>query len=119
MHIHTTSVLMEASLPLDRGARWATVHGVAKSRTQLSGQAQRPAHITKACPCAQSLQSDLILYGIRWTDSINDSINSINSMDCTHHVPRSRGFSRQEYWNGLPCPPPGDPLNPGDQTRVS
>jgi hypothetical protein len=23
------------------------------------------------------------------------------------------GFSRQEYWNGLPCPPPGDLLNPG------
>ena len=22
------------------------------------------------------------------------------------------GFSRQEYWNGLPCPPPGDPLDP-------
>ena len=22
-------------------------------------------------------------------------------------------FSRQEYWNGLPCPPPGDLLNPG------
>ena len=23
------------------------------------------------------------------------------------------GFSRQEYWNGLPCPPPGDLPNPG------
>ena len=23
------------------------------------------------------------------------------------------GFSRQEYWSGLPCPPPGDLLNPG------
>ena len=22
------------------------------------------------------------------------------------------GFSRQEYWNGLPCPPPGDLPNP-------
>ena len=22
-------------------------------------------------------------------------------------------FSRKEYWSGLPCPPPGDPLNPG------
>ena len=25
----------------------------------------------------------------------------------------SMGFSRQEYWNGLPCPPPGDLPNPG------
>ena len=24
----------------------------------------------------------------------------------------SRGFSRQEYWSGLPCPPPGDLPNP-------
>ena len=23
------------------------------------------------------------------------------------------GFSRQEYWSGLPFPPPGDLLNPG------
>ena len=23
------------------------------------------------------------------------------------------GFSRQEYWGGLPCPPPGDLSNPG------
>ena len=23
------------------------------------------------------------------------------------------GFSRQDYWSGLPCPPPGDLPNPG------
>jgi len=23
------------------------------------------------------------------------------------------GFSRQEYWGGLPCPPPGDVPDPG------
>ena len=28
-------------------------------------------------------------------------------------APRSMGFSRQEYWTGLPCPPPGDLLDPG------
>ena len=30
-----------------------------------------------------------------------------------HHAPLSMGFSRQEYWSGLPCPPPGDLPNPG------
>ena len=25
-----------------------------------------------------------------------------------HQTPLSMGFSRQEYWRGLPCPPPGD-----------
>ena len=27
------------------------------------------------------------------------------------------GFSRQEYWSGLPCPPPGDLPNPGTELR--
>ena len=30
-----------------------------------------------------------------------------------HQVPLSLGFSRQEYLSGLPCPPPGDPPDPG------
>ena len=28
-------------------------------------------------------------------------------------APLSMGFSRQEYWDGLPCPPPGDLPDPG------
>ena len=31
----------------------------------------------------------------------------------TCQAPLSLGFSRQEYWNGLPCPPPGNLPNPG------
>ena len=27
------------------------------------------------------------------------------------------GFSRQEYWSGLPFPPPGDLPNPGTEPR--
>ena len=30
-----------------------------------------------------------------------------------HQAPLSMGFSRQEYWSGLPCPPPGDLHDPG------
>ena len=30
-----------------------------------------------------------------------------------------RRFSRQEYWSGLPCPPPGDLPNPGIEPRSS
>ena len=29
-----------------------------------------------------------------------------------HKAPLSMGFSRQEYWSGLPFPPPGDLSNP-------
>ena len=31
----------------------------------------------------------------------------------TRQAPLSMGFSRQEYWNGLPFPPPGNLPNPG------
>ena len=27
------------------------------------------------------------------------------------------GFSRQEYWSGLPCPPPGELPDPGIEAR--
>ena len=30
-------------------------------------------------------------------------------------APLSMGFSRQAYWSGLPCPPPGDLPNPGTE----
>ena len=30
-----------------------------------------------------------------------------------HQAPLSVGFSRQEYWSGLLCPPPGHLPNPG------
>ena len=29
----------------------------------------------------------------------------------------SKGFTSQEYWSGLPCPPPGDCPNPGIEPR--
>ena len=32
-------------------------------------------------------------------------------------APLSMGFSRQEYWSGLPCPHPGDLPNPAIEPR--
>ena len=48
---------------------------------------------------AQLLQSCLTLWSQTWT--------------VAHWDPLSMGFSRQEFWNGLPCPPTGDLANPG------
>ena len=38
-----------------------------------------------------------------------------NTVDCRPQgrAPLSLGFSRQEYWSGLPCPPPADLPDPG------
>ena len=37
----------------------------------------------------------------------------MTSWTVTFQAPLSMGFSRQEYWSGLPCPPPGNLPNPG------
>ena len=34
-----------------------------------------------------------------------------------HQAPPSMGFSKQEYWSGLPFPSPGDLPNPGIEPR--
>ena len=50
------------------------------------------------CLCAKSLQL---------CPTLCDSMDYI-----VFQSPLSMGFSRQEYWRGLPCPPPGDLLDP-------
>ena len=41
------------------------------------------------------------------------SQNSLHSPDCGGSPGVYAIFSRQEYWGGLPCPPPGNLSNPG------
>ena len=36
-----------------------------------------------------------------------------NPTDCSPPGSSVHGISRQEYWSGLPCPPPRDLTNPG------
>ena len=38
---------------------------------------------------------------------------SVTLWTVAHQAPLSMGFSRQEYWSGLPCPPPEGLPNPG------
>ena len=53
-------------------------------------------HILHVCACALSVMFDS---AIPWT--------------VAHQAPLSMGFSKQEYWSGLPFPPPGDVPNAG------
>ena len=38
---------------------------------------------------------------------------SVTPWTVAHQAPLSMGFSRQEYWSGLPFPSPGDLSDPG------
>ena len=40
-----------------------------------------------------------------------------NPMTIDYQASPSMGFSRQEYWSGLPFPSPGDLPNPGIEPR--
>ena len=61
-------------------------------------------HKQSACVCAKSL-SRVQFFTTPWT--------------IAYQAPPSMGFSRQEYWSGLPFPSPGDLSRPRDRTRVS
>jgi len=79
---------------MDREAWHAAAHGVAKSQTWLRDWTELnwlmyAWSVAKLCPTL------------------------CNPMDCSPPGRLSMGFSRQEYWSGLPFPPPGDLPNPG------
>ena len=53
------------------------------------------------------------IFTLLCTKSLQSCPTLCDPMDCSPQAPLSMKFSRQEYWHGLPCPPPGDLLNPG------
>ena len=81
--------------PRDGGAWWAAIYGVAQSLTQL----KRLSSSSNMHACMLSRFSRVWHFAILWTVACQ--------------APLSMGFSRQEYWSGLPCPPPGDLPDPG------
>ena len=64
----------------------------------LSCIAKINTHCKSVRVCAQLLRS-VRLFATLWT--------------VARQAPLFMGFSRQEYWSGLPCPPPGHLPNPG------
>ena len=48
---------------------------------------------------------------------VNFEFNSFQTHTIAHQSPQSMGFPRQEYWSGVPWPPPGDLPDPGIQPR--
>ena len=55
------------------------------------------------CVCCAQLLSRARLFATLWTVAGQALL--------------TMGFSRPEYWSGLPCPPPGDLPNPGIKPR--
>ena len=66
-------------------------------------------------------------WGMKWPKHLSMCV--LNHFNCVqlfatlwtvaHQAPLSTGFSRQEYWSGLPCSPPGESSWSRDQRHVS
>ena len=84
-------------LVMDREAWRAAIHGVTKSQTRLSNRTELNCAMLSC-----SIMSDSVT---PWT------------VDC--QSPLFMVIFQQEYWSGLPCPPPRDPPTPGIEFQVS
>ena len=58
-----------------------------------------------------------IFISVCWASSLSRVRLFATPRTVARQAPLSKEFSRQEYWSGLPCPPPGDLPNPGIQPR--
>ena len=106
----------------------------------LKGPISRP--LWAACPCPRAAGCCELCSQHRelhqWTANVilpksspclgisdNSNMCSNNQLCLTlqpfgpHHAPLSVGFPRQEYWSGMPFPPPGHLPNPGTEPTTS
>ena len=80
--------------------------GAKKSLIQCDMHCQHGTHLlASGCVFFMPLSSfsRVQLFVIKWIKALQ--------------APLSMRFSRQEYWSGLPCPPPGDHPDPGIEPR--
>ena len=68
-------------------------------------------NIQKTNIIASNLISSWQIYGQK-VETVTDFIFLGSKVTAAHQVPLSMGFSRQEYWSGLPFPSPRDFPNP-------
>ena len=95
-----------------RKRSWARARDTSSSGADLSeeGERQRITSVTDqgswppcVCVCVYVCAKSLQL-----CPTLCDPI----ALTVASQTPLSTGFSRQEYWSGLPCSPPGDLPNP-------
>ena len=111
--------------------RWSTPSTASQQRSQSYGD-QQAVYVLRTVVQKISEYRGCIITGIFWllhvpyvlgwaprrhhllcAKSLPSCPTLFGPLDWAHQSPLCMGFARQEYWSGLPCPPPGDLLHPG------
>ena len=128
--VYLNSVCLRAHTGHWTAAGLTAVSSVCTSASMLSGN---PAEVrlfptsvsTRACSDLTPADASVAQEAVAWAGAaVCCCLCSVTQSGPTLCDPRAPtrllcpwGFSRQEYWSGLPCPPPGDLPNPGIEPR--
>ena len=91
--------------PMDCSLPGSSIHGIFQARVLEWGAIAFSGYMY-ACNC-------FTLLSVCECMGRSISSESVTPRAVARQAPLSMGFSRQERWSGLPCPPPGALTNPG------
>ena len=90
------------------GSSWVSVTVGLREQTNV------PSELILLCRDEIILSIPLCVHACSVASAVSNSLRRYG-LYVAHQAPLSMGFSRQEYWSGLPYPPPGDLPNPGTE----
>ena len=88
------------------GSSWVSVTVGLREQTNV------PSELILLCRDEIILSIPLCVHACSVASAVSNSLRRYG-LYVAHQAPLSMGFSRQEYWSGLPYPPPGDFTDPG------
>ena len=97
---------------MDGGIWWAAISGVTQSRTRLKRLSSSSSSLIYASLMAQLEKNLLAMQEKVKVKSLSRVRLFATPWTVAYQAPLSMGFSRQQYWSGLPFPSPGDLPDP-------
>ena len=103
--------------PMDSSLPGSPVHGISQARNWSGLPFPSPRFFSFKVRSQASFFPPPNGYSVwvKWSHSVVS--DSLQPRGLAPQTPPPMGFSRQEYWSGLPSPSPGDLPNPGIKPR--